>query len=137
MYNKNPHFREFVALNGGGDMEFIVAEARRHLMKMQAGDDSGDLPPCTDGIGPMTFFNELSVKKALHVNTKIHWGMCNMDVTMKYKRSTTGSYNVYPGLVKEGLRIWIYSGDVDGAVPLSGTLYWFNKLANEKKYEVK
>lgn len=127
MYRENPHFREFVELEGY-DVTFLD-ERRRMLV----GDD-GDLPPCTDGIGPMTFFNEPSVKKALHVDADIHWAMCNMDVTVNYKRSTSGSYPVYADLVANNLRIWIYSGDVDGAVPLSGTLYWFNKMAKEYNY---
>lgn len=55
--------------------------------------------------------------------------MCSNKVTTLYTRSTTGSYNLYPDLISNGLRIWVYSGDVDGAVPTSGTLYWFNKLA--------
>lgn len=24
--------------------------------------------------------------------------------------------------------IWVYSGDVDAAVPITGTLYWINKM---------
>lgn len=78
----------------------------------------------------MTFFNEDSVKKALHVDTDIHWAMCSDKVTRSYSRGTTGTYNLYPNLVNSGLRIWIYSGDTDGAVPTSGTMYWFNKLVN-------
>lgn len=78
----------------------------------------------------MTFFNEDSVKKALHVDTDIHWAMCSDKVTRSYKRSTTGTYDLYPNLVDNDIRIWIYSGDTDGAVPTAGTLYWFNKLVN-------
>lgn len=31
-------------------------------------------------------------------------------------------------LIRSGLRIWIYSGDTDAAVPLAGTLFWTEKL---------
>lgn len=27
-------------------------------------------------------------------------------------------------MIKEGLRIWVYSGDVDADVPITGTLKW-------------
>jgi hypothetical protein len=67
---------------------------------MLGESNSGDLPPCTDGIGPMTFFNEEKVKKALHVDVDIHWGMCNMNVTIRYKRSTTGTLYLYPTLIE-------------------------------------
>lgn len=76
----------------------------------------------------MTFFNTDSVKKALHVDEDIKWDMCSTRVSASYGRSTTGTYDLYPGLIEAGLRVWIYSGDVDGAVPTAGTLYWIGKL---------
>ena len=33
--------------------------------------------------------------------------------------------------MKEGLRIWVYSGDVDADVPITGTLVWLEKLREE------
>jgi len=37
-----------------------------------------------------------------------------------------GSYYLYPTLIEKGYRIWVYSGDTDGAVPITGTIYWLN-----------
>ena len=39
-----------------------------------------------------------------------------------------GSLYTYPFLIKSGLRIMIYSGDIDGAVPFVGTREWIQQL---------
>ena len=41
------------------------------------------------------------------------------------------SYWIYPHLMKEQLRIWVYSGDVDADVPTGGTLHWLEKFRQE------
>jgi serine carboxypeptidase-like clade 2 len=38
---------------------------------------------------------------------------------------------LYEKLIKSGLRIWKFSGDTDAVVPITGTLFWINKLQNE------
>lgn len=110
------------------ETEGIDIESVRRYLSRKSVNSNGDVPPCTDAIGPYTFFNTLNVKKALHVDTSVEWTMCSDKITRNYTRSKTGSYNLYPNLVNNGLRIWIYSGDTDGAVPTAGTMYWFNKL---------
>jgi hypothetical protein len=37
--------------------------------------------------------------------------------------------------MKEGYRVWVYSGDVDANVPITGTLKWLHELREE--YHVK
>lgn len=41
------------------------------------------------------------------------------------------SYWIYPILMKEQLRVWVYSGDVDADVPTPGTIHWLFKLREE------
>jgi len=39
-----------------------------------------------------------------------------------------GSYWIYPILISKKLKILIYTGDTDGAVPFNGTLAWVRNL---------
>lgn len=54
----------------------------------------------------------------------IHFEECSSEVESKYKMFANASYWIYPIMMKEKIRIWIYSGDVDADVPITGTLTW-------------
>lgn len=34
-------------------------------------------------------------------------------------------------MIKEGLRVWVYSGDVDADVPITGTIRWITQYREE------
>jgi len=38
---------------------------------------------------------------------------------------------LYPIMIKENLRVWVYSGDVDANVPIDGTLAWLDRLRED------
>lgn len=67
----------------------------------------------------------------MHIKDNKLWSMCNNRISMFYSRSKIGSLHLYPELVANNLKIWVFSGNTDAAVPTAGTLYWFNKLVNE------
>lgn len=83
-------------------------------------------PPCASSVGARDLFNRIEVKKALHVNQNIEWDMCNNLINIKYTRGD--SIAVYPKLLSNNIRILIYSGDTDGAVPINGTKLWLNNM---------
>lgn len=56
---------------------------------------------------------------------------CNEEVANKYVMFENASYWIYPLLIKENLRIWVYSGDVDADVPITGTINWLSKFREE------
>lgn len=91
--------------------------------------DSG--APCADFGTYQTYFNTLSVKQAIHVNTTVEWNAC---ADIDYHISPAGSFPCYIDTlfeqVAKGFKILIYSGDVDGVVPTVDTLYNIEVLNN-------
>ena len=85
-------------------------------------------PPCYDDSQITQYFNRKEVKEALHVNTDITWAICSDDVNKRYKRQNKGSIWAYPTLIESGIRILIYSGDTDMAVPYNGNQRWIDNL---------
>jgi serine carboxypeptidase-like clade II len=47
------------------------------------------------------------------------------------------SYGYLPELVKSGLRIFYYSGDLDAIVPITGTIHWFDEFRTQFGHAVK
>ena len=60
-----------------------------------------------------------------HVPDGIHeWNACTERII--YSRGDLVSYYVYPRLIKNNLKIVIYTGNTDAAVPSYGTVEWVN-----------
>ena len=93
-------------------------------------------PPCISDEGMMNYFNRQDVKAALHVNMDKEWELCSGEVSSRYKRLDKGSIWTYPTLIESGLRILIFSGDTDMAVPFNGNQAWIRdlKLETEKPW---
>ncbi|KAF6151051.1 hypothetical protein GIB67_042386 [Kingdonia uniflora] len=76
-----------------------------------------------------TYLNSPDVQKALHANvTKLNypWGACNNLAAWATRPSTM--LPILRELMSNGLRVWVYSGDVDSIVPVTSTRYSLNKL---------
>ena len=59
----------------------------------------------------------------LHLNVDfLKYDICSDLVASNYQMDPAASYDIYPNLIKAGIRIWVYSGDVDANVPIVGTL---------------
>ena len=56
---------------------------------------------------------------------------CSDEVAKDYVMFENASYWIYPILLKEELRVWVYSGDVDADVPTPGTIHWLEKLRED------
>ncbi|KAL3656065.1 hypothetical protein CASFOL_000461 [Castilleja foliolosa] len=91
--------------------------------KIQVSNDAHDTSPdpCIDNY-VYAYLNRPDVQKALHVtNIPYKWNFCSHEVSDKW---TDSPYTISP-LIKEvmanGLRVWIYSGDVDAVIPVTST----------------
>lgn len=56
--------------------------------------------------------------------------MCSRNLG-KYSVNPKGSYFLYEKILKNKIRILKFSGDVDAIVPITGTMFWIDKLQKE------
>ena len=87
--------------------------------------------PCFDDTLIENYFNREDVQKALHVTAKRPFEICSDDVNKRYISKDRGSIWAYPTLIKEGIRILVYSGDTDAIVPFNGNQKWIRNLKLE------
>lgn len=77
--------------------------------------------PCHYSKNIVTYMNRKDVKEALHVNPNIEWKECNLDLNVKYGR-VQDVFFAYDLILSSKVKVLIYSGDIDMAVPTISTL---------------
>ncbi|KAK1260196.1 Serine carboxypeptidase-like 31 [Acorus gramineus] len=90
----------------------------------------GGFDPCLDKYARM-FYNRPDVQKSLHAIDGHHlknWSICNDQMFHDWADSRPSVLPIYKKLIAAGLRIWVYSGDTDGRVPVLSTRYSLNAL---------
>ncbi|XP_027918446.1 serine carboxypeptidase-like 31 [Vigna unguiculata] len=91
----------------------------------------GGYDPCLDDYAK-AFYNKPDVQKALHAsdgqNLK-NWTICNNKIFNDWADSKPSVIPIYKKLISAGLRIWVYSGDTDGRVPVLSTRYSLSSLS--------
>ncbi|XP_031738718.1 serine carboxypeptidase-like 35 isoform X3 [Cucumis sativus] len=92
--------------------------------------------PCTEAYANK-FFNREDVQRALHANvTKLSYPYTPCSgVIQQWTDSPTSILPTIQKLLNAGLRIWVYSGDTDGRVPITSTRYSINKMELEIEEE--
>ncbi|KAL2329144.1 hypothetical protein Fmac_022571 [Flemingia macrophylla] len=81
------------------------------------------------------YFNNKDVQKALHANTTslaYPYTLCST-VMGKWNDMPKTVLPLIQKLLTVGLRIWIYSGDTDGRIPVTSTKYSINKMGLKVK----
>ncbi|XP_047336320.1 serine carboxypeptidase-like 40 [Impatiens glandulifera] len=82
------------------------------------------IDPCNDYY-TYAYLNRPEVQEAIHANvTRLtyDWQPCS-DVLKKWEDSPTTIIPLLKGFIDNGLRVWIFSGDTDGRVPVTSTMY--------------
>ncbi|KAG9452702.1 hypothetical protein H6P81_005606 [Aristolochia fimbriata] len=87
--------------------------------------------PCLDDYAHL-FYNRPDVQKSLHVTSDGRqlrsWRICNDTIFRDWAQYKASVLPIYKKLIAGGLRIWVYSGDTDGRVPVLSTRYSLNSL---------
>ncbi|KAG6773676.1 hypothetical protein POTOM_020989 [Populus tomentosa] len=95
------------------------------LRRIPAGYDPCTMNHATD------YFNLPDVQAALHANVTNIPGpyvLCNNDVNKAWQDSATSILPVIKKFINGGIRVWVFSGDTDGRVPVTSTRYTLNKV---------
>ncbi|XP_057725930.1 serine carboxypeptidase-like 26 [Arachis stenosperma] len=95
----------------------------------------GGYDPCYSTYAEQ-YFNKIDVQSSFHANirgentntTSVTWKVCNDSILRTYNFSVFSILPIYTKLIKGGLKIWVYSGDADGRVPVIGTRYCIEAL---------
>ncbi|KAF1897494.1 hypothetical protein Lal_00035200 [Lupinus albus] len=87
------------------------------------------IDPCSENY-VYAYLNRGDVQEALHANVtnlKYDWQPCS-DVITKWLDSPSTVLPLITHFLNNGLRVWIFSGDIDGRVPVTSTKYSIDKL---------
>jgi serine carboxypeptidase-like clade 2 len=87
------------------------------------------IDPCSEFYG-YAYLNRPDVQNALHANvTKLthDWEPCS-DIITKWNDSPSTIIPLLQEFMAKGLRVWVFSGDTDGRVPVTSTQYSINKM---------
>ncbi|POO03633.1 Serine carboxypeptidase-like [Trema orientale] len=115
------------ASSGDDDSYQVMMKRSSTMMPRIMG---GYYDPCLDEYAK-AFYNRLDVQKALHVSDGVHlrnWTICNLKIFNNWTDSKPSVLPIYKKLIAAGLRIWVYSGDTDGRVPVLSTRYSLSSL---------
>ncbi|KAE9598397.1 putative carboxypeptidase D [Lupinus albus] len=88
------------------------------------------IDPCS-GVYTHAYLNRANVQEALHANVtklKYDWESCSDIIFSKWGDSPSTIIPLLHEFLNNGLRVWIFSGDIDGVVPVTSTKYSIKKM---------
>lgn len=120
-------------------MEGSAGTTQAQDLDVSAYNDDGDATgggraaydPCI-GSEVTDYLNTPAVQEAIHANVSgtipYPWSSCSRVVDYSYQDLLTSVVPVYEYLMKAGIEMHVYSGDVDGIVPTTGSKTWISSL---------
>ncbi|KAH9321478.1 hypothetical protein KI387_016117 [Taxus chinensis] len=97
-------------------------------MGMQGNGLNGMIDPCSDNY-ITTYLNKPEVQKALHAyHDYITFGNYSLCSSITYSDRALTVLPIYEKMLAAGIRVLVYSGDVDSVLPVSGTRLSINAL---------
>ncbi|OAE21763.1 hypothetical protein AXG93_2550s1000 [Marchantia polymorpha subsp. ruderalis] len=112
----------------GSNSRVISRHKRRLKIPNQLEEPAYD--PCSENYAEV-YFNRPDVQKALHANTtgiSYRWTACSSTLFALWQDTPDSVLWILKELIAAKLRVWVYSGDADGVVPVQGTRYSLNSL---------
>lgn len=114
-----------------------AAASSRHSMRLPHRPHSvyfkqlSGYDPCTEKYAEI-YYNRPDVQKALHANISgripYRWTACSETLNRNWNDTDVSILPIYRELIAAGLRIWVFSGDVDSVVPVTATRYSLAQL---------
>eukprot|EP01113_Clastostelium_recurvatum_P033843 TRINITY_DN4522_c0_g1_i1.p1 TRINITY_DN4522_c0_g1~~TRINITY_DN4522_c0_g1_i1.p1 ORF type:complete len:469 (+),score=81.52 TRINITY_DN4522_c0_g1_i1:37-1407(+) len=86
------------------------------------------MKPCVDNY-LTKYLNLPEVQKAIHANISYPWVGCTDQIKYSYSDLLASMIPVYQYLIKAGIHMLVYTGDVDAIVPVTGTRMWIDTLS--------
>ncbi|KAM0948861.1 putative carboxypeptidase D [Dioscorea sansibarensis] len=96
-----------------------------------SGITSAEIDPCVEYY-VITYLNHPDVQRSLHANVTglpYPWDICSGLVNWgNWRDSQKTMLPSMKQLISSGIRVWLYSGDVDSVCPVTSTRYFINML---------
>jgi serine carboxypeptidase-like clade 2 len=106
-----------------GDRRF--ASLKKSMARKLAGSDT-----CVENYANI-YYNRPDVQRALHANTThipYNWTICSATLFNHWTDTEFTILPIYKELIAAGLRIWIFSGDTDSYISVTGTRLTIGQL---------
>eukprot|EP00041_Stephanoeca_diplocostata_P015972 m.310515 g.310515 ORF g.310515 m.310515 type:complete len:765 (-) comp20210_c1_seq6:87-2381(-) len=139
---KQRMMRRLVARRSIGTTTGDVSREERRLSRLHQRESHG-LSGCMGSDAKITaWLNQPEVRSALHVLPASAtpgpgaWGVCNDWPKFNYTKTVRTVIPYYHDFVNQGVKVLIYSGDIDACVPFTGTAAWVENFTSHSGWAV-
>ncbi|OAY72198.1 Serine carboxypeptidase-like 34, partial [Ananas comosus] len=106
-----------------------IEDGKLHSTNRQFYNRLAGYDPCVSDYSEI-FFNRPDVQEALHANVThigYNWTHCS-NVIQTWSDAPSSMLPTLKKLINGGIRVWVFSGDTDGRIPVTSTRYTLEKL---------